>query len=184
MAWLNSDDKYHPNSLFNAAYIFGKCPDVEWITGRPTSWNEDGQLISIGWLPLWCREKFTQPGPKKYYIQQEGTFWKRTLWEKAGAKLKTDLKFAGDLELWLRFFRHAQLYTVDALLGGFRHHPNQKTKLYMDKYNKEAEFLINQEITYIKKTGSAYMPPAPEPISNRENFKLTIATSISPEAWV
>jgi len=181
MAWLNSDDKYHPNSLFNVVHIFGKYPDVEWITGRPTSWNEDGQLINIGWLPSWCRENFIQPGPKEYYIQQESTFWKRTLWGKAGAKLRTDLKFAGDLELWIRFFRHAQLYTVDALLGGFRHHPNQKTKLCMDKYNREAELLINQEITYIKKTGSAYMPPAPEPISNRENFKLTIATSIAPK---
>ncbi len=181
MAWLNSDDKYHPDSLFKVADIFEKYYDVEWITGRPTSWNKDGQIINVGWLPSWCRENFIQPGPKKYYIQQESTFWKRTLWQKSGEKLKTDLKFAGDFELWLRFFRYAQLYTVDIVLAGFRHHPNQKTKLFKEKYNREAELLINQEIAYVKNNALVYMPPAPEPISNRDNFKVTIATNISPK---
>jgi len=29
-----------------------------------------------------------------------------------------------DFELWVRFFRYARLYPVDALIGGFRVHPD------------------------------------------------------------
>jgi hypothetical protein len=55
------------------------------------------------------------------FIQQESCFWRRSLWEKAGAQLDTSLKLAGDLELWARFFRHARLHATLTQLGGFRY---------------------------------------------------------------
>jgi hypothetical protein len=44
------------------------------------------------------------------------------LWEKAGGRVEASRRWAADFELWVRFFRHAQVYPVDALIGGFRIH--------------------------------------------------------------
>jgi len=44
------------------------------------------------------------------------------LWEKAGGYVDASRRMASDFELWVRFFRHAQLYPVDALIGAFRMH--------------------------------------------------------------
>lgn len=61
---------------------------------------------------------------KKYvdgiFIQQESTYWRRGLWEKAGSRISTDYKYAGDFELWMRFFEFAVLFNTSALIGAFR----------------------------------------------------------------
>jgi tetratricopeptide (TPR) repeat protein len=161
MAWLNSDDKYHEDSLFKTAYIFNQYPSVEWITGRPTAWKENGDLAWVfDPLPVWKRETYLKEALKEYYIQQESTFWRATLWQKAGARLRTDLKLAGDMELWVRFFRYAKLYTVDTLIGGYRHQPNQKTKQNMEKYVEETQQIFSAEIANIQKGKFSSMLPA------------------------
>jgi hypothetical protein len=61
------------------------------------------------------------------YIQQEGTFWKRTLWEQAGGRLREDLKYAGDFDLWMRLAEIDELFSCEVSLGCFRVHAGQKT---------------------------------------------------------
>jgi glycosyltransferase involved in cell wall biosynthesis len=170
MGWLNSDDKYHENSLFKTTYIFEQNPLVEWITGRPTAWNENGELVRVFEdLPLWDRKKYLKKIFKNICIQQESTFWRKSLWLKAGSYLRTDLQFAGDLELWIRFFRYARLYTIDTMLGGYRYQPNQKTKLFMQKYIEEGEQIVDQEISEIHKEEFPLMLDAPQPICFKES---------------
>ena len=65
--------------------------------------------------------------------------------------MNTSYKYAADFELWQRFSAHDYLYTVTAVLGGFRHHPNQKTKTQMDKYYEEiSASLSNKKVKRIK----------------------------------
>lgn len=148
MAWLNSDDKYHPGALHIVAETFKRFRDVEWIIGRPSVWNEQGRLHKVLSLPLWYREKYLRGEIGPPHIQQESTFWRRSLWDKAGGRLDTDLSLAADMELWTRFFRFARLFSVDALLGGFRSHSAQKTATVMDVYDREAKKVIDREIEY------------------------------------
>jgi len=75
--------------------------------------------------------------------------------------LRTDLEYAGDLELWIRFFRHALLYSVDTFLGGYRSHGNQKACLFMDRYMAEAESVIESERRILYASVS---PDAPNPL--------------------
>lgn len=172
MAWLNSDDKYHHHAFFKIAYIFSKFKDIEWIIGRQTKWDKDGQLswIFLGDLPRFSREKYFVKNYKDPYIQQESTFWKRSLWEKAGSRIRTDLEYAGDLELWMRFFRFAQLYIVDTFLGGYREHGNQKANLFMDRYIEEADEILDEEMKLFQQGEYTDVLSAPEPItiSHRE----------------
>jgi hypothetical protein len=75
-------------------------------------------------------------------IQQESVFWRRSLWEKAGAHVKGGL-IAFDLELWTRFFEHARLYTSNVLIGGFRIHGNQISFNQHKRYFTESQLFIN-----------------------------------------
>jgi hypothetical protein len=54
------------------------------------------------------------------------------------------LRFAGDCELWARFFQHAELYSVASPLGGFRAHDGQKTATQMAEYVREAQYVFGQ----------------------------------------
>lgn len=147
MAWLNSDDKYTPWALSVVADIFRVFPQVEWITSvHPLGWNSRGQAMAVDFTGGFNRESFFRGGnfPVKgshgrRWIQQESTFWRRSLWERAGGRLDCSLELAADFELWARFHEHATLYGVSSLLGGFRTHGQQKSVLYRERYLREAE---------------------------------------------
>ncbi|HEU4717847.1 MAG TPA: glycosyltransferase family 2 protein [Bacteroidia bacterium] len=137
MAWINSDDLFHPGSLWVAGEIFSAMPQVEWIQGMASVIDETGRTVMVKNFRKWSKYNFFLGDPE--HIQQESTFWRRSLWEKAGARLDTSLRYAGDYELWLRFFDHAQLHSVGTTLGAFRFRTkNQFTLEKMDDYNREA----------------------------------------------
>ena len=71
------------------------------------------------------------------WIQQENVFWRRSLWNKAGAQMSTSLKLAGDFELWMRFFNHTLLYSIYTSFAGFRLHGQQLSINYSDQYEDE-----------------------------------------------
>ena len=120
LGWLNDSDMLRPGGLAVVGGVFRDLPQVEWITGRPTHFNEDGETISAFPVPRWTRIRFLAGFNR--YIQQESTFWRRSLWERAGGYVDASGRYGhvADFELWVRFFRLAQLYPVDALIGGFR----------------------------------------------------------------
>jgi hypothetical protein len=150
MAWLNSDDKYCPWALSVVADIFSACPEVEWITSvHPVSWNERGQAVAVDFTGGFSRQSFYKggnfPGKGSHgrrWIQQESTFWRRSLWERVGGRLDTSLEVAADFELWARFFGQAELYGVSALLGGFRAHGNQLSVHRRAQYMAESERVL------------------------------------------
>ena len=147
MAWLNSDDKYTPWAFSVVGDIVSSCPEAKWITSLyPISWNEKGQGIRCTFTGGFSRRSFYKginlPGCGWYaraWIQQESTFWQRSLWDEAGARVDSSMKLAGDYELWSRFFKYRDLFGVNALLGGFRHHRGQKTVHHLNAYLSEAE---------------------------------------------
>lgn len=122
MGWISATDMLHAGSLFVVGSVFQTFPQVEWITGRPTGFNDDGLAVEFLKLRQWSRLPFLAGANR--YIQQESTFWRRNLWERAGGRVDDSRRNASDFELWVRFFRHAKLYSVDALIGGFRAHPD------------------------------------------------------------
>lgn len=165
MTWLNSDDKFHPGSFETVSAIFNEHQNVEWIMGRPNGFDQEGhQSWILDYLPLWDRKKYLNKNYSNPYIQQEGTFWRRSLWEKAGKYISRNFEFAGDLELWARFFRYAQLYSVDALLAGYRQHPQQKAARFLDLYNDEAEAVLDAEQTFFEQSTDKRLLSPPLPI--------------------
>ena len=145
MGWINADDLLHRRSLFTLGEIFYKFPDVEWIQGYPTFIDEMGRIVRTAQrLQKWSRFDYYLGNFR--WIQQESTFWRRSLWEKAGGYIDTNLSVAGDLELWARFFRHAPLYVTEAVLGAFRMcQEGQLSQTHMETYLKEAAVVLQRE---------------------------------------
>lgn len=152
MGWLNSDDKLTPWSLSAVRDIFAAYPEVEWIsTVQPLGWNVRGQAVGIDFCGGFNRASFLKGGnlPSKgsygrRWIQQESTFWRRSLWERSGGRIDQSLDLAADFELWARFYKHADLYGVLAPLGGFRAHGNQRSVLQANRYMAEAEQVLRR----------------------------------------
>jgi glycosyltransferase involved in cell wall biosynthesis len=143
MAWLNSDDMYVLNSLWNVGGVFSTLGEsVQWITGVYTVWDEEGHLCRIAMLPgfeRWLIRLGCYDERALGFIQQESTFWSRALWERAGGFVDASMQFAADFDLWRRFSYHAHLYLATVLIGGFRVHSQQKTALHLQRYYQEVD---------------------------------------------
>lgn len=148
MGWLNSDDKYWPWTLSVVGEIFGKFAQSEWITTLfPMCIDQKGLAATCTTVEGFSAHGFFSgahlPGGDwhaRHYIQQEATFWRRSLWERTGGALDSSLQYAGDFELWARFFAHgARVCGVGVPLAGFRFHPSQKTANHLDVYFREAK---------------------------------------------
>lgn len=141
MTWINSDDMLLPSALKNMRELFTDLPQVNWIHGLNSFINLNGNVIS-------------QNEPKKFsfvkylnrdyqFIQQESTFWRRALWEKSGSRINTSLKYAGDFELWFRFFQYDTVFTTSMAIGAWRKREGQLSDLHMNAYLKECDDIIS-----------------------------------------
>lgn len=147
MCWINSDDMHHRKSLMSIAELFRAFPHINWIMGANTYYDEMGQAFIPDPDKFYCRwSKWRMYDLDGKFIQQESVFWRRSLWEKAGSYIDTSLALAGDAELWLRFFRHDQLYTTTLMLAGFRVRSSQKSKDHFPEYVAEVEALVKREL--------------------------------------
>lgn len=145
MAWINSDDLYHPKAFFTVAEIFTNIKNVNWLMGIPSTFDELGRTVSVSPLKRWNKLDYYLGNFE--WIQQESVFWRRSLWTKSGSKVDSNMKYAADLELWLRFFRREKLYVTQALLGGFRQRSEGQLSMdFLDEYMEEARTKIKEEI--------------------------------------
>jgi glycosyltransferase involved in cell wall biosynthesis len=146
MAWLNSDDLYLPGTLSIVSGLFQTYPEIEWLTTtQHVHFNALGQMVLCRYVGGYNRKAFWRGSNLKgrewfgrALIQQEATFWRRSLWERAGGQLDTSYSLAGDFELWTRFFQHSQLYAVDLPLAGIRKHEGQQTAVSRAAYLDQA----------------------------------------------
>ncbi len=146
LAWLNSDDFYIPGALSVVQEIFANMREVEWLTSAHSLVGDrEGRVVRA-----LAHSGFTKRGffagenlrsgshYTQGWIQQESTFWRRSLWEKAGARFDSQFRLAGDFELWARFFQHTELYALDAPLSVFRLHGAQRSVEQAHGYHAEA----------------------------------------------
>lgn len=129
LCWLNSDDRFFPWTLKIVSDVLSDSK-IMWVHGIPAYMTEKGipylnyqnekcykrEMIAAGWYD----------GQRNGCIQQESTFWKRTLYDVSGG-LDVNYKMAGDFHLWRDFAKYADLYTINTVLAAFRIHSGQKS---------------------------------------------------------
>jgi glycosyltransferase involved in cell wall biosynthesis len=160
MCWLNSDDMFCPWAFHVAATVFRQCPDIEWLTSsRPVTWSHDDLCIAAGAIDGFSKKTFYAGRNLKrdhyyrFYIQQESTFWRRTLWLRSGGSLDPAIDYAGDFDLWARFWESAKLVCINSPLGGWRHHGDQKVFNDYARYVQQASATLQR---YAHRTPSPF----------------------------
>lgn len=144
MGWLNGDDLLLPGALHTIGAIFARFDEVDWLTGSHTSIPTQGWPLIVYEPIRWSRWHLLSPQVGRQ-IPQESTFWRRSLWEKAGAGFAPEVKLAGDFDLWARFSRHSAPTTVDALLGCFRFVEGQRSVTQAMAYEREVAHVRDRE---------------------------------------
>lgn len=124
MAWLNADDLLLPGTLEYVDQFFRANPEVDVVYGHRVLVDADSQEIGRWVLPPHCHHTITWHD----FIPQETLFWRRSLWEKAGARVDDEMQFAMDWELILRFRQAgANFVRLPRFTGVFRVHPDMKS---------------------------------------------------------
>jgi glycosyltransferase involved in cell wall biosynthesis len=167
MGWINSDDMLSVNSLFSIAEIFSCSTKINWIQGYPTVIDDQNRMVYQR-PPVFSKLGFYLKDYKDgRFIQQESTFWTRSLWNQAGGFVSQEYKFAGDFELWIRFFNYSCLFVTSAILGSFRmRNDGQLSVLNYRNYLAECDQIIDmylknlsqQELKDIKRIRQKTVP--------------------------
>lgn len=126
LAWLNADDCYaSPEAIARVVAHFKSHPEVDVLFGRRVVVDAAGRFVS-----RWPRIRFHAETLRHVdFIPQECCFWRRSVWERAGACIDRSFDFAMDYELWLRFLAcGARFLAVGDTIGLFRQHGEQKSQ--------------------------------------------------------
>jgi hypothetical protein len=143
MGWLNADDCLASDALATVTAILTRFPEVDWLCGRTCLTDEMGKITRLDPAHRWPRAAIAaglfdfRTQPFLTFLQQEGMFWRPSLWRRSGG-LDTSFLLAGDFDLWRRFAQHSDLVTVDAVLGSHRCHSAQLT-VDLTKYYAEID---------------------------------------------
>jgi glycosyltransferase involved in cell wall biosynthesis len=138
LAWLNSDDRYLPGTLWRVAIAFdlfradvvaGGCAMVH--DRNPTAFGIHHNSMPLGRvvaLPLERLLDIEGSWIKGDFFWQPEVFWTRAAWERSGAHVANDLYYSMDYELWTRMARTgARILHVPDTLAIYRMHEGQKT---------------------------------------------------------
>lgn len=146
LCWINGGDYFLPGALQNAATVFSTYPEARWIIGRQCVGEglalrrQGNHEVVVSNLEirygLCC-------GGGNGFLQQEGMFWRRDLWEEAGP-LDTTYKLAADFELWIRFGRASELDRLTVPLAAFSYHETNRSIVQRDAYFQEVQDVISK----------------------------------------
>lgn len=116
--WLGDDDLIEPGSLDMLSNFLNENQSVGFVYGICKYINSDG---SIFWTNKFGQfaVQLLRFGPNK--IPQPGSLFRRKLFEEVGG-LDTDLKFAMDLDLFLRFSKVSKLRYLPKVVASYRWH--------------------------------------------------------------
>ena len=121
-AWINSDDIYLPGAFSAVHGAFSKYPDVRWLTGVCDNMNENSTIFSVRGFRVYPRQwvRFGLYGKTLGFINQEGVFWRRSLWPSVSDELSR-FRLSGDSFVWRKFAETETLYSLLAHVSCFRH---------------------------------------------------------------
>ncbi|NJL54683.1 glycosyltransferase [bacterium] len=145
MTWINGDDILTPGAIQTVVQFFS-ASEYQWLTGVASLIRNDSAFMDLRDSPWGFSKSFLKQGlyDGRYFdfVQQEGTFWRQSLWQVAGP-LDSTLKLAGDWDLWRRFANHSELLTLRAVLGLHRRRRGQLSSS-LEAYYQEVDAVLQE----------------------------------------
>lgn len=147
MAWINADDVLMTGSCAFIAGVFRQFSHSEasWVGGAIAIIRDD-MIVSTydRHIPREALRNGLSDGQHWPFVQQEGTFFRKWLWDAAEPhKNILPMRLAGDWNLWRIFAQHASLVQAPQPLGGFRIRDQQLSSKHRDKYIGEMDTLVS-----------------------------------------
>jgi GT2 family glycosyltransferase len=154
LTWLNSDDLLEPGALFRVAQSFteyktdmvaGGCRQIG-LSRSENIRNHHNKLPFMvpTLMPLGLLLEFDQFWQTASFFYQPEVFFTRALWEKTGARLRNDLYYLLDYDLWVRMAAAgATILHIPDYLACSRTHERQKTTANLP-YLPEAQRLLTE----------------------------------------
>jgi glycosyltransferase involved in cell wall biosynthesis len=177
MTWLNADDTFAPDAFSTIAKISQNdmCKNVKWVSGRTSITEESGKnknfLLKIN------RDVIADglcDGTHWNFIQQEGTFFEYSLWNKLDKEYDfTSLLYAGDWNLWRIFAKYEDIYQVDQVLANFHIVQGQLSQINRAAYLDEIDKLVPSKMRYL----SFRKEQSTSQFSYLVNFNVAISVS-------
>lgn len=143
VSYINAGDKYFPNA-FEVVQNVITAHGTAWLTGYDCYFNSAGAAINVR-LPVRYRAKLMAAGlygRELPALQQESTFWQRSLLDDIDLRELASYRLAGDHYLWTQFSKRTEVAIVRALLGGFTYHGKHLSDngaLYRQEVERHAE---------------------------------------------
>ncbi|MDY0260222.1 MAG: glycosyltransferase [Desulfovibrio sp.] len=143
MSWINSDDLLYAGCLAHLFTVVESLPQIQWVGGQAMVIDMSGNTITpkgSDWYGQALIQNGLCDGIHWPYIQQEGTFWRKRLWDSVGG-INPNLQLAGDWDLWRRMARHAPYIQLPWHMGVFRKRQGQLSS-NISAYNEEIENIL------------------------------------------
>lgn len=137
LIFLNSDDSFFDNNvLSNVQSFLIKNEKLDWLYGKINVIEDNG--TNIGTFP---NRKIFQTANKtllKYinYIPHQAVFIKRKIFEKHGL-FSESLKYAMDIEYWLRIRNKTKWEFADITIANYRIHKKARSSSLKNKLQNE-----------------------------------------------
>ncbi|MGH9553555.1 MAG: hypothetical protein ACRD3W_29505, partial [Terriglobales bacterium] len=154
LTWLNSDDLLEPGALFRVADAFAAY-NVDMVAGgcrqiglsRDEIINNHHTKLPYGVpiaLPLGLLLDMDRFWLTASFFYQPEVFFSRDIWLRSGGRLRTDLYYILDYDLWVRMAAAgATIVHVPDYLACSRTHDQQKTTVGMP-YLPEVQRLLRE----------------------------------------
>jgi GT2 family glycosyltransferase len=138
LTWLNSDDRLAPGSLFTVGQTF-LLHDTDMVVGRCARVADQDALprhvhrcaLPLGRItPLPLHRLLDLDGSwlQGDFFHQPEVFFTRDLFDRSGGRIREDLYYSMDYDLWVRMARAgARIFALPEILAIFREHQKQKT---------------------------------------------------------
>ncbi|QYZ67190.1 MAG: methyltransferase domain-containing protein [Gammaproteobacteria bacterium (ex Lamellibrachia satsuma)] len=149
MAWINADDILMPCALalIDKVGVGFESRHVPWIGGAVNVVRDDISITQFHRAtPTGVIADGLCDGQHWDFVQQEGVFFRKWLWDKVNAPdmLRT-FKYAGDWNLWRLFANHTEYVHFPCPLGGFRISKAQLSRANYKSYTEEIESVISSD---------------------------------------
>jgi GT2 family glycosyltransferase len=154
LTWLNSDDLLEPGALFRVAQAFtqyqvdmvaGGCRQIGFSRAQIINNHQNklpyGLPVALPLGLLLDLDRFWLTG--SFFYQPE-VFFSRDIWKRSGGRLRTDLYYVLDYDLWVRMAAAgATIAHIPDFLACSRTHDEQKTTIGMP-FLPEARRLLQE----------------------------------------
>lgn len=134
LTWLNADDVMVRGCLRKVVSELSAHPECQWFTGNFYRFlDSNKRIIEIGWGPH-VLPGFLQTRRMPIATYGPTSFFAKSLYLEIG-KIREDLHFIMDLDLWIRFvLRGVRQRRIRCFCWGFRMQPASKTASYGDHH--------------------------------------------------